>query len=280
MNTPSGIAPRLLAVAGILLLAGCATSRSLPGSAPRAAVSEIRSEAVKHPSAAWLDYLGTSLYRVDDGKAYCYVTKSMTVDADGAPNAYHPDDKGIDALGNAGYPRKKWWKDVLVADAADPSRAFVQPKGEYAGFFVSKTALQDGAKAVTDPARYVDARNIPYLVFPGSFYALKGTGEYGDIGIAINLDTHESSAFIVADQGPSEARLGEVSICLAERLGGKNVNPRTGSGLPKGRVLYVVFPHSKAEPAWPLSDAAIKEKAAGLLESIGGWETVIQAAAH
>ena len=32
-------------------------------------------------------------------------------------------------------------------------------------------------------------------------------------------------AAVVADIGPSNAKLGEMSIALAEKLGGKNVNP-------------------------------------------------------
>jgi len=36
----------------------------------------------------------------------------MSIDADGAPNAYHPDNIGLDDLKNAGYPNTSWWKNI------------------------------------------------------------------------------------------------------------------------------------------------------------------------
>jgi hypothetical protein len=62
-------------------------------------------------------------------------------------------------------------------------------------------------------------------------------------------DNGQESAAIVADVGPRNDPLGEVSIRLAENLGGHNVNPRNGAGMPTGRFAYVVFPRSKATPA-------------------------------
>lgn len=275
MFGPSGTIPKALAMVAILVLAGCASTRNTPQAPPTAAVPETKREIERRPAAKWFDYQGTTLYRAKEGDAYFFIANSMSIDADGAPNAYHPDDTGLDALANAGYPSAGGWRDVLATDPHNPNRPFIQRDGEFAGYFASKTALQDVTKKETDTARYVDARNVPYIVFPGAFYATKGTGELGDIGIAMNLDTHDSSAFLVAEVGPPDAPLGEVSICLAESLGGKNVNPRNGNGAPKGRILYLLFPHSKAERPWPLSNAAIKERADRLLESVGGWEAVL-----
>jgi hypothetical protein len=198
----------------------------------------------------------------------------MAVDADGAPNAYHPEDRGLDALANAGYPDTSWWPSVLVPDLDNPQRAYVQPEGEFAGYFVSKTALQTTGKPAVDPARYVDARNVPYLVFPGGFYRESGTGLLGDLGVAVNLTTGRSSAFVVADFGPGSARLGEVSIALAEGLGGTNVNPRNGSGMPTGEMMYVVFPYSSRTHHWPLARREIDIHANELLTAVGGIESL------
>lgn len=222
----------------------------------------------------WITYQGTVLSSHPTSSAYLFSSTHMAIDADGAPNAYHPDDVGLDFLANAGYPDASWWDAVLVRDPINPSQAYRQPDGEFAGYFVSKTSLQDTSKLETDPTRYVDARNIPYLVFPGSFYRQTGTGLLGDLGYALNLATGETSPFVVADIGPSRARLGEVSIALAEGLGGNNVNPRNGAGSPQGEMLYVVFPYSSRTHPWPLSIEDINRHASSILAEIGGIESI------
>lgn len=222
---------------------------------------------------AWQDYKGTALLRHRSADAYLFVTEHMAIDADGAPNAYHPDNSGLDFNANAGFPNQSWWPSVLVPDPADPGRPFVQPAGPFAGFFVSKTALADSSLAATDPARYVDATQVPYLVFPGAFAKLSGTGRLGDFGIALHPQSGKQTAFIVADIGPSQAELGEVSMALAEALGGSDVNPRSGGGRPPGEVAYVVFRFSSAAAAkdrWRLPAGEIERRGAELLESIGG----------
>lgn len=153
--------------------------------------------------------------------------------------------------------------------------AYVQPASSaYAGFFVSQTTLVDGTKSKTDIARYVDSRNVPYLVFPGKFYSIVGTGSMGDFGYAINVATGKSSPFVVAEVGPSNATLGEMSIALATALGGTSPNPRTGAGIPQGKTVYVVFPRSRAEPSWPLANAKIDARVEALLQTVGGQEAL------
>ena len=93
----------------------------------------------------WRTYGGTALLSHPTVPAYVFASRQMAVDADGAPNAYHPDDIGLDLLANAGYPNSSWWGSVLVADPSDPRRAYTQPSGEFAGYFVSKTSLQDSS---------------------------------------------------------------------------------------------------------------------------------------
>ena len=236
----------------------------------------------------WTKYRGTHLYKHPSIAAYLFQTASVKVDADGAPNAYHPDDvklhctkgvgfKGLDCPANAGFPDQNWWPSALVPDPINPKRAYVQPSpSPYAGFFVSQSSLVDGSKARTDPARFVDSRNVPYLVFPGKFNSMPGTGVMGDFGYAVNVATGKASSFIVAEVGPPNAELGEMSIALATALGGTSPNPRTGAGVPKGKTIYLVFPRSRAAPAWPLTNAQIAANAEQLLESLGG-QTAIHA---
>ena len=220
-----------------------------------------------------LDYRGAQIKKIPTSQAYFYTITRMAIDADGAPNAYHPLDKGIDALANAGFPKGNW-KAILVENPTRPAEPFVQTDGEFAGFFVSRTTLQDRSLAVTDVRRYVDSTRVPYIVFPGEFFKLKGTGEFGDVGLAMNLDNRKESPFIVADAGPQNAPLGEVSIRLAENLGGANVNPITGAGMPRGRFTYLMFPGTKSNPTWPVSSEQLQKRTQELLAAIGGWDRV------
>lgn len=223
----------------------------------------------------WKSYQNKDLLAHPTSSAYLFSSTHMAIDADGAPNTYHPDDIGLDYLANAGYPNTSWWPSVLVQDRNNPQQAYRQTSGEFAGYFISKTSLFDSSKAETDPARYVDARHIPYLVFPGSFYRMQGTGLLGDLGYAINLSSGEKTSFVVADVGPFNAKLGEVSIALAEGLGGHEVNPRNGAGAPRGEMLYIVFPYSYRTYGWPLSVEEMDRHANPLLEAAGGTEAIL-----
>lgn len=223
--------------------------------------------------AHWLTYEGTDVFHVVGSTAYTYKTRYVSLDADGSPRAYHPNDTGIDALANAGYPHKGW-RSVLVVDPAHPNRPYVQPSGPTAGYFIAKTSLIDPARPATDLAKYVDSEEIPYIVFPGAFYALAGTGAYGDLVVARKLGSPLESAAIVADGGPTKAPLGEMSLKLAVELGGTNPNPRNGHGAPRGEFQYVVFPRSRSAPPWRRTLTDIETSAATLLAAIGGWPAI------
>jgi hypothetical protein len=218
----------------------------------------------------WIDYEGVAVRRLGDQGAYTYRTTHVALDADGSPGAYHPEDIGIDANANAGYPHKGW-KSVLAIDPHDPDKPYVQSDGEYAGYFVSKTSLRSQVTPATDPRTYVNAETIPYTVFPGNFYAIRGTGHYGDLVMARAVGTPHESCAIVADGGPSKAPLGEISLALAVALGGAHPNPRNGAGAPHGVLEYVVFPGSAFTPAWPHDLADIDARARSLLAGVGGW---------
>lgn len=221
-----------------------------------------------------MNYQGIKIKRLPGSNAYFFVTSHMTIDADGAPNAYHPLNTGIDDLANAGFP-SGGWRSILVEDPISPAKPFVQTGGSFKGYFVAKTTLEDKNLPVTDTSRYVDSTSIPYIVFPGAFHKMADTGTLGDLGIVRNLKNGKKSAFIVADLGPKNAPLGEVSIRLSENLGGIGVNPRNGSGMPKGPFLYVLFPKTKSTPSWPISTSTLNLQSNSLLNSIGGWANVL-----
>jgi hypothetical protein len=168
---------------------------------------------------------------------------------------------------------------VLVVDPNNSSRPYVQPSGPFAGFFVSQTSLVDGAKAVTDTSRYVSSTAFPYIVFPGAFAQLTGTGKRGDLGYAINLnDQSKKTHFVVAETGPTNANLGEMSIELAKRMGGVNPNPINGAGAPSGTILYVSFPFSGNTYKWPRTNTQMATDLQTLLASVGGEAGILACA--
>ncbi|HAJ25907.1 MAG TPA: hypothetical protein DCG53_01440, partial [Syntrophus sp. (in: bacteria)] len=111
--------------------------------------------------------------------------------------------------------------------------------------------------------------------FPGAFYRKEGTGRIGDLGYAVNMQTGAKSPFIVAEIGPANADLGEISVALAKALGGINPNPRTGAGVPEGTTLYVVFPNSSRNYHWPYSTSNMADVLDNLLKSVGGIDAAL-----
>jgi hypothetical protein len=240
------------------------------------------------PLTHWRDHHGVALLHDAAGSHYFFHTDHKGVDADGAPNAYHPDDagkpckkpgKGLDCPANAGFPGGGW-PNVLVRDPAKPSRPFVQTAGPHAGFFVSMTSLRNtGFAGPTNPASYVDATRTPYLVMAGDLHALAGTGSKGDVGFALNLANGKSTPFVIADVGPNEP-FGEGSIALWEALGGTSPNPRTGNGVPDGDIAFVIFPGSRntGTIGWPIDQTRLAAKTVPLLGAAGG-EAMLRACA-
>lgn len=226
-------------------------------------------------------YFGDQILASDDHQLWGALLRHELVDADGAPNAYHPDDLdrpcdgkglGLDCLSNAGFPSGTWWRNVLVADPVDAERPFVQQSGPFKGYFVSMTSLrrQDFA-GPTDPRSYVNADEIPYLVLPAPLLAVDGGPKIGDIGYAENLDNGKTTAFVVADEGPVEP-VGEASIAFWRALGRESPNAQTGEGLPDGRIAVLVFAGSAgaANMSWPLSKEELTRAADEYLARVPG----------
>jgi hypothetical protein len=172
--------------------------------------------------------------RLPGTQAFLYAA-GMTIDADGAPNAYHPDNIGLDDLANAGSPGR--WEGLAKDGDGEP---FIQgPNDPFPGYFVSATALADRSKPANDPTRYVDASHIPFIVLPGGMARQLGARP-GDFAAAYNQRTGKFSFAIFGDVGPYD-RIGEGSVALAENLGVRS-DARNG-GTRRG-ILYLVFPGS------------------------------------
>lgn len=172
--------------------------------------------------------------RLPGTEAFFYEA-GMTIDADGAPNAYHPENLGLDDLANAGAPGS--WAGLAKNADGEP---FIQgPDDPFPGYYVSETALADRSKAVNDPTRYVDASRIPFVVLPGGMARELGARP-GDFAVVFNERNGRSSYAIFGDVGPFD-RIGEGSMALAEILGIWSDARRGGA---RRGILYLVFPGS------------------------------------
>lgn len=197
----------------------------------------------------------TPIWQLPGSQAFFFVS-GMTIDADGAPNAYHPDNIGLDDLANAGSPEH--WDGIMTDRDGVP---LIQgPDDPYPGYYVSCTSLSDRTKPFNDPTRYVDASKIPYIVLPRNV-AEQGGARLGDFAVVVNMSNGKSSYAIFADVGT----FGEGSVALAENLGIAS-DARRG-GRPRG-VVYLVFPGSGNGQPRPVEE--IHSEAEKLLQDWGG----------
>ena len=203
----------------------------------------------------------------EDGAAF-YMSK-MAIDADGSPDAYHPDpSKGLDSLSSAGFGKSC---NVLVCKVdGQPKKGYITiPSGPFQGFFVSMSTLNDKSKKREDHERYVSATHVPYVAIAGSV-AKKLKMVPGDLAFAINLKNGQRSGAIFADIG-TENTLGEASIALAEKLKVPS-SPKTGGA--GYQVFYVVFPNTKTTPPWPRDTNELVKTATEKFEKWGGINRV------
>lgn len=214
-----------------------------------------------------------ALFRDRDTKAIAFASQ-MQVNTDGAPDSYHPDDKGITHICNGvSLGASCTWEAnclptfrqakaenfrgptricffAMVADnqgvpviqgGADP-----QP-----GFFVSTTALkQPGADPLT-PAGQVDSNTVPFAVIPRTWQSKPEPGpKLGDFGVAVRRSTGTVVPFVIADIGPGN-KLGEGSVALHQALGNDPFQMRFGvrrarRGISHPDVFYAIFPGTAA----------------------------------
>jgi hypothetical protein len=168
------------------------------------------------------------VWQLPNSRAFFFVS-GMTIDADGAPNAYSPDDTGLDELANAGTPAH--WDGIITDRDGNP---LIQQEGDPSpGYYISCTSLSDRTKKFSDQARYVDASKIPYVVLPNDVADREGA-RLGDFAFVMNLQNGKSSFAIYADIGT----LGEGSVALANALGIRSDARRGGAA---DGILYLLF---------------------------------------
>jgi hypothetical protein len=251
-----------------LLVVSCASPQTRPSDSPPATsdtgAASASASAPAPPACAKelvVELAGTAVWRLPKSTVVAFKA-GMTIDAAGAPRAYHKDDaKGLDVLTNAG--REGNWT-ALVTDTGKPDgKPVVQGRADPApGYYVSTTALFDKNKPARSPARYVDASQIPYVALPPE--AKEWGAKLGDFAVVMNGKSGRLSFAIVADVGPP-AKLGAGSIALADAVGIAS-SPRDG-GLPFG-VVYAVFTGSGN--GGPRSAADIQSEGKRLFDALGG----------
>ena len=216
------------------------------------------------------------IHRFPGDSAFFYLGQ-MAVDADGAPNAYNPDNTGIDALANAGKPGR-WWG--LATD--EDGEPFIQRADDpYPGYYVSTTALCDHRYPRHDPRGYVDATQIPYIVLPGNLKSLIDVGPLrkGDLAAVCLIDKRDNIVFsIYADVGPRwvpDHEPGEGSVALAQALGhDPYVEGRIRRGIVRG-VFYLIFPGTGTGQPLPIDE--IRKRGSKAFEAWGGQTRLTEA---
>ncbi len=179
------------------------------------------------------------------------------IDADGAngqnggPAAYRVDNKGTESLANGGMAirdgkvicAKPWARDIVILDTDNEPKVFAD------GIIASITWYRHPGKLVNDPAAYVDAETVPYIVVPP--LVIQATaGVVRGCKARVTLG-NKSADCVVADKGPRN-KIGELSIAAARAIG-LPPSPRAG-GTEKPEILYELWPGVEA-PGFVLQPA-------------------------
>jgi hypothetical protein len=169
------------------------------------------------------------------------LTHRMDVDVDGAPNAYGPPGKQtLDILLNAHYLNRAD-KEIVGYLIDEHSRPILQgPNDPFPGYYISQTAFTDiENQNERDPRRYVDARNINYVV-RGDVARRRGV-RAGDFASVYSMRTRKGVFAIVGDTGNPTGDEG--SLHLLQDLGypfhdGKN------DSVEKPEIVIQFYPNS------------------------------------
>ena len=176
-----------------------------------------------------------------DGEKISF-TAGMTINADGSPRCYGPNNSGIDYTANGGQPGN-WWA-VVTHNGKSSGTPVIQsgeaPKQPCKGLYISTTAYLNKEYATKDVRRYVDSEVVPYVVTPPQLISLVAPVVMG-CACRVSYKGKTTNA-LVGDIGP-KSHVGEASMACAKALGIKN-DPKKGG--VAGGVLYEIFPGREA----------------------------------
>jgi Fungal chitosanase of glycosyl hydrolase group 75 len=211
--------------------------------------------------------LTVALRRIENTTALFFQSK-MSCDVDGAPNAYHPldDRKALDVISSASGRRSSNAPDSPLVVQPSPDivafkdgKPYVQETGLFAGYYVSKTSLQNERLAETDPTRYLDPRSIQFIVLPGNQVP---EANLGDLVAVLDPLTSKVAFGVYGDIGPS-TESGEASLAMIQRLGFDAKDGKSSPTEDRKDILFVVFPGTakKVFGSWPLKQTIIDQLA-------------------
>ncbi|MGO9795780.1 MAG: hypothetical protein ACLPLZ_06755 [Terracidiphilus sp.] len=169
------------------------------------------------------------------------LTHRMDVDVDGAPNAYGPPGtETLDILRDA-HTRNRAGRKIVGYLIDEHGRPILQgARDPFPGYYISQTAFTDiENQNERDPRRYVDARNISYVV-RGNLARRRGV-QVGDFVSVYSKRTRKSVFAIVGDTGNPTGDEG--SLHLLQDLGypfhdGKN------DSVEKPEIVIRFYPNS------------------------------------
>ena len=169
------------------------------------------------------------------------ITVPMSVDVDGAPNAYGPDDsKALDYELNAHEGAQR--TGAIVGYLTDVNgKPIIQGIGDPApGFYISTTKYEDVINNTPyDPRRYVNAAVINYTVLAVS--ARKKGVRPGDFCVVHAISKNKTVFAIVGDTGHASGAEG--SLALLQRLGFR-VKSGKSTEEPLTNIVVRYFAHS------------------------------------
>jgi hypothetical protein len=168
----------------------------------------------------------------------------MSVDVDGAPTVYGPDDKkALDFELNAHEGAKKSGAIVGYLIDADGKPIIQGPTDPAPGFYISTTAYHDIKNPkTTDPRRYVNASEINYTVLATS--ARNKGVRTGDFCVVHAVKKKTTVFAIVGDTGHSSGAEG--SLALLQRLG---FNVKNGKSVDEKITDIVVRYFANSNPS-------------------------------
>lgn len=194
-------------------------------------------------------------------RSFELLTRRMDVDVDGAPNAYGPPGtQTLDILLDAHYLNRA--DEKIVGYLTDEhNRPILQgPNDPFPGYYISQTAFADiENQNERDPRRYVDARNINYVV-RGNAARRRGV-QVGDFVSVYSKRTRRGVFAIVGDTGNPTGDEG--SLHLLQDLGypfhdGKN------DSVEKPEIIVRFYPNSNPKHQFFFKQAELDEAATKL----------------
>ena len=214
---------------------------------------------------AWAFALSVSVAsHAQNGKqhpSFEILTRRMDVDVDGAPNAYGPPGKpALDILLDAHYLNRAD-KEIVGYLIDEHNRPILQgPNDPFPGYYISQTAFADiENQNERDPRRYVDARNINYVV-RGDVARRHGV-KVGDFVAVYSKRTRKGVFAIVGDTGNPTGDEG--SLHLVQDLGYPFHDGKSDS-VEKPEILIRFYPNSNPEHQFFFTQAELDDAATKL----------------